>query len=63
MSMKVHQVSIRKASGYNLISIAEWHTIPKADQVALILRKQAQFLSLDGTPISARDAIRIMNAN
>lgn len=57
----VHQVSVKKAGGYNLISVQEFLAIPSGERTKLILEKMVQFLDQGGAIIPMLDAIRSIN--
>ena len=63
MEAKVHQISIQKSSGYNLIGVGEWKQMPTSEQVKLICASKVQFLTVDGDSIPARQALEWIKAN
>lgn len=57
MAVVVHQISIEKASGCNLISVTEWTKLTSADRVELIMKRKVQFLDEDGEIIATKVAL------
>jgi hypothetical protein len=55
------QVALKKAGGYNLISVEEWLDLPLREQYDLITQSKVQFLK-QGEPVRALDAVKSMGA-
>ncbi len=55
------QVSVKKASGYNLVSASEFLAYPRGERALLVTEGKVQFLS-DGQPIPLREALQSIRA-
>jgi len=53
------QVTVRKTAGVNLLSAAEWMSIPTLEQFDLISEKRVEFLR-EGEKVKVIDAVRSM---
>ena len=54
----VHQVCVRKAAGYNLMSVNEFLALPPTERTNLILQRRIEFLDDKGEPLPTLDAVR-----
>jgi len=59
-SKAVHQIAIKKAGGFNLISIADWKNLTGPGRVELIVQQKVQFLDVDGDEIPAKEALQYL---
>jgi len=62
MAATVYQISIEKAGGHNLFSVAEWGRIPSSERVELIMKRKVQFLNDEGDPIPVKEALASLKA-
>ncbi len=58
MSAKVHQISVRIGSGYNLISKDDYQKIPVVQKVKLITENRVHFLDDSGNEIPKLEALK-----
>ena len=58
--MSIHQVSIKMASGYNVIPVMEYKKISLVEQVQLIQKGRIQFLDITGNTIPIMDALKLV---
>jgi len=59
--LKVHQIAIQKAGGYNLMSKQEFLAMPLGERVQLMLQSKVQFLDELGEIIPVREALKVLN--
>jgi hypothetical protein len=57
----VSQVSVKKAGGYNLLSVAEFLALPATERTNLILGRKIEFLGPDGSVLPMLEAVRAIN--
>jgi len=63
MQVNVHQVAIKKASGFNLMSVKEFMSVAPSERTELILQKKVQFLNETGDVIPLQEAVRSIVRN
>ena len=56
--MEVHHVSIKKAGGYNLLSVPAFLALSSSERTKLILERKIEFLDAQGTVLPLLDAVR-----
>ncbi len=61
MDVTVSQVSVKKAGGYNLLSVAEFLAMSATERTNLILNRKIEFLGPDGGVLPMLEAVRAIN--
>ena len=54
----VHSVMLKKASGYNLLTVEDYFAIPLGERVDLLLSQKIQFLNEAGDVLPLKEAIK-----
>lgn len=59
--MRVHQVSVKKPGGYNLLSVDSFLALPSNERTKLILERKIEFLDAQGVVLPLLEAVRSIN--